>query len=78
VLAATELNYRRPIDWPAQIEVELSVLRVGNSSLTIGHRIVDAVERSRIYCDGHVVMVWMDPAAGRPVPLPQAIRDAIG
>jgi len=24
------------------------------------------------------VMVWMDPATGKPVALPQAIRDAVG
>jgi len=23
-------------------------------------------------------MVWMDPATGKPVALPQAIRDAVG
>lgn len=74
VLAATELNYRRPIGWPAQVVVELYAKRVGSSSLTIGHRIVDADDRDCLYCDGHVVMVWMDPAEGRPVPLPEAIR----
>jgi acyl-CoA thioester hydrolase len=37
---------------------------------------VDAADDGALYCDGHVVMVWMDPATGKPVPLPQAIRDA--
>ena len=77
VLAATELNYRRPIGWPAQLVVELYAMRVGTSSLTIGHRIVDADDRDRLYCDGHVVMVWMDPTAGTPIPLPDSIRDLV-
>lgn len=76
VLAASEVNYRLPIEWPAQLRVELSCTRLGNSSLTLAHRIVDAVDAERLYSDGQVVLVWMDPADGKPVPLPQAIRDA--
>lgn len=76
VLAASELNYRHPIEWPAQLQVELGCTRLGNSSITISHRIVDAVDAQRIYSDGHVVMVWMNPQTGKPVPLPQAIREA--
>ena len=76
VLAANELNYRRPIEWPAQLNVELFCERLGNSSMTLAHRIVDAHDDTVLYCDGKVVMVWMDPTTGTPVPLPQSIRDA--
>ena len=76
VMAAVQLNYRRPIEWPAQLRVELFCERLGTSSMTIGHRIVDAGHPDLLYADGHVVMVWMDPASGKPVPLPDAIRTA--
>ncbi len=76
VLAASELNYRAPIAWPAQLRIELHVVRTGRSSLTLGHRIVDAADPSRLYSDGKVVLVWMRPASGESVALPQAIRDA--
>jgi acyl-CoA thioester hydrolase len=78
VMAAVQLNYRRPIEWPAQLRVELFCERLGSSSMTIGHRLLDAEHPDRLYGDGHVVMVWMDPATGRPVPLPEAIRQAAG
>lgn len=78
VMAAVQLNYRRPIEWPAQLHVQLDCERIGNSSMTIAHRLVDAADAGILYCDGHVVMVWMDPATGKPVPLPQAIREAAG
>ncbi|HEX5304913.1 MAG TPA: thioesterase family protein [Dyella sp.] len=81
VLAASHLNYRQPIAWPGQLAVELSCERLGNSSITLAHRVVDADDGQRLYCDGHVVLVWMNPATGKPVPLPQAIResaDAVG
>lgn len=75
VLAASELNYRQPIEWPAELHVELRCPRLGTSSMTIAHRIVDAADPLRLYSEGHVVMVWMDPATGKPVPLPQVIRE---
>jgi len=78
VMAAAQLNYRRPIEWPARLHVRLYGERLGNTSMTIAHRLVDADDNGVLYCDGHVVMVWMDPASGKPVPLPQAIRDAAG
>ncbi len=78
VLAASALNYRRPIEWPAQLLIELRCTRLGSSSLTLAHRIGDAEASDRLYADGEVTLVWMDPASGRSVPLPQAIRDACG
>ena len=77
VLVASHINYRRPINWPAEVLVELGCERVGNSSLTVAHRIVDGKDDDCLYSDGNVVLAWMDPTLGKPVPLPQAIRDAV-
>ncbi|WP_343786444.1 thioesterase family protein [Dokdonella soli] len=76
VVAAAQINFRRQLAWPAQIVVELVAKRVGTSSLTIAHRIVAANDDDCVYADGEVVMVWVDPASGRSVPLPEAIRAA--
>jgi YbgC/YbaW family acyl-CoA thioester hydrolase len=76
VVAAAQLNYRRPIGWPAQVVVELFVERLGNTSLSVGHRIVDAEDAGVLYCDGHVVMVWIDRDSGAAAPLPTAVREA--
>jgi acyl-CoA thioester hydrolase len=77
VMAASQVNYRRPIAWPAQLQVQLFCERMGNTSVTLAHRVVDAERSDTLYCDGNVVMVWMDPATGKPVPLPEAIRAAV-
>ena len=74
LLAAVRMNYRLPIPYPARVFVELLTERVGNSSLTLGHRIVG--EDDRLYADGHSVLVWIEMASGRPVPLPDAVRAA--
>ena len=76
VLAASTLNYRRPIEWPASLHIELCCTRVGSSSLTLAHRIVDTRDAQCLFCDGDVTLVWMDPASGRSVALPEAIRSA--
>ncbi len=74
VMAASVLNYRRPIQWPAEIHVQLYGKHLGQTSLSIGHRLLDASDNGVLYCDGHVVMVWIDPDTGKPAPLPKLIR----
>ena len=76
VVANTNVNYRAPIVWPNDIVVELYVERLGNSSVTIAHRIVDEKDAGVLYSDGNVVVVWMDTQTGRSAPLPEAVRNA--
>lgn len=76
VLAATHFNYRRPIQWPASLRVTLFAERFGTTSLTLGHRIVDAQDSALLYADGHSVLVWIDREGGRPAALPRTVRDA--
>jgi acyl-CoA thioester hydrolase len=74
LLAAVQMNYRIPIPYPGQVFIELMTERVGNTSLTLSHRIVS--EGGSLYADGHSVLVWIEVASGRPVPLPDAVRAA--
>ncbi len=76
VVAANNINYKRPLTWPHDIVVELYVDRLGSSSVTIGHRIVDKDDDSVLYSDGNVVVVWMDTQTGKSAPLPDAVRNA--
>ena len=75
LLAAVQINYRVPIPYPSGVVVELFAERTGNTSVTIAHRIVSG-DGTILYADGHVVMVWIDRASGRPTPLPDAVRRA--
>lgn len=76
VVAAQHINYRLPIAWPAELVVTLATERVGNSSLTLGFRIVDRAHPQRTHADGTTVLVWMDRRSGRSVALPAAVRAA--
>jgi acyl-CoA thioester hydrolase len=53
------------------------VNRLGTSSMTVGHRIVNSEDATKIHADGSVTMVWINTKTGRPVALPQVIRDAV-
>ncbi|RMH94418.1 acyl-CoA thioesterase [Lysobacter pythonis] len=75
VLASATVNYRMPIEYPSRIAIELFALRIGTSSLTIGHRILDA-GNGALHGDGHVVVVWIDRGSGKSSPLPEGIRRA--
>lgn len=75
IMAAVAVNYRRPINWPETVRVELFAERIGGKSLTLGHRIVAAGDETTLYCDGHTVLVWVD-RGGQSVPLPENVRAA--
>ena len=74
VVASATLNFKRPIEYPADVAVELFTEKLGNSSVVIGHRIVAA--DGTLHCDGNVVAVWVERRSGKPTPLPPAVRRA--
>lgn len=74
VVASATLNFKRPIEYPASVFVELFTEKLGNSSVVIGHRIV--AEDGGLHCDGSVVAVWVDRRSGKPTPLPAGVRRA--
>ena len=76
VLVASNVNYRQPIEWPNEIIIELFIDKLGNSSLTLGHRMLSSTDASVLYSDGSVVMVWIDTQTGKSVPLPEAVKAA--
>ena len=76
VLAAAHINYRRQLNWPARVLAQLHCQRIGNTSLTIAHRLIDATQPDVVYADGDSVLVWIDPASGKSIALPAAVLDA--
>jgi acyl-CoA thioester hydrolase len=74
VVVAQTINYRRAVEWPARLLVEIHATRIGNSSLTLGFRILDGGEGEA--ADGSTVLVWVDAASGRARRLPDSVRAA--
>jgi acyl-CoA thioester hydrolase len=75
VLAAAQMNFRRPIGWPQRLRIVMSAERLGFKSLTLAHRIESASQPELLYADGSTVLVWVD-AAGASLALPANVRSA--
>lgn len=74
LLAAVQVNFRRPIGWPETVAVVLFAGRIGRTSITLEHRIVSAADAGLVYADGEAVMVWADTRTGKSVELPEVVR----
>lgn len=77
VIAAMNINFRRPIEWPAELAVELLSGRVGRSSCSIAFRIVDQARADLLYADGDTVLVWTAPKLGTSIALPDYVLKAL-
>jgi acyl-CoA thioester hydrolase len=73
VIARLVLDFRLEIHWPGEVLVGTSVLRLGNSSVTLGQG---------IFCNGRcaataeTVIVLVDDATRKSRPLPETTRKA--
>jgi acyl-CoA thioester hydrolase len=75
-LAAANLNFRRQVRYPAELEVRTRVSKLGRTSFTMEYEIVAAGSGERV-ADGAGVVVWVDYPSGLPEPLPEGLRAAI-
>jgi acyl-CoA thioester hydrolase len=78
VVANITINYRRPLHWPAEIEVTLKPLSPGRSSIKLEHEVRalgSAKGAGRLYADATTTLVWIDKKSGESVPLPVCIRE---
>jgi len=77
VLLNAACHYLRPLDYPASVEVALSVGRVGRSSAQT-HYTLRHIEAGMVCAEGYATLVWFDPQQQKAVPLPEQIRAACG
>lgn len=76
---ASSCEFLAPASFPDELEVDVAVGRLGRTSLTWDLAIVPAgaPDRSTAYATGSFTHVFVDQAARRPVPVPDAIRTAL-
>jgi len=77
ILARVELDYRSPITFGEEVEVETRVVRIGRSSIAMDHRMVARPE-GRLAGDVQTVLVTYDYESARPMPVPDDWRRRIG
>jgi acyl-CoA thioester hydrolase len=77
LMVETHCNYFAPIAFPDKVRAGLRVTRLGNTSVTyeIG---IFRNDEATASAQGHVVHVYVDRAANKPVPLPDVLKRALG
>ena len=71
VVAALELNYRRPIHHGEDLDVELAVSRIGRSSFSLDFT---GAQNGAVAVDGRTVLVSVWPETGKARPLSEEER----
>lgn len=76
ILAAVNCNYKRQLAYPGSVRIGARIARLGRSSMTVVHRIVDE-QSAEVAAEGESVVVVFDFSRQRPVRIPPDIRDAV-
>jgi acyl-CoA thioester hydrolase len=76
VVVSATCNFRRQVHHPAHLEVGARSTKIGTSSFVLEYGLFRE-GTDELVADGSSVVVWMDYAAGRSVPLPKALKERI-
>lgn len=76
ILASTTCDFKRPVEWPTQLTVRCGCTAIGNTSFTMAYEITDHTGAQ--VATGNSVQVMFDYRAQAKVPVPEAVRAAIG
>ena len=74
MVAELKISYRSPVGFGEQIETFMRPSLVGRSSF---HTDFEMRTGGRVVDDGYSVLVTFDPVAGRPVPVPEPLRERL-
>lgn len=75
-LVTATINYKQQVHWPAELESAVRTTKIGNTSFTFEHALFRQ-GTDEIVADGTSVVVFVDYTIGRPMPLPEGLRNAI-
>ncbi|WP_412069221.1 acyl-CoA thioesterase [Rubrivirga sp. IMCC43871] len=76
ILAAADLQFKRPIVYPATVVVRMTGRPPGRTSAGIDVELTVEGEDT-VYATAATTLVWVDYATGRPTPLPDGVRERL-
>lgn len=76
IVASLTCHYRRTLTFPDSVRVGTRVTRIGNSSFDMEHRVVSRATGA-LAAEVSSTLVALDYATGKPVRVPEEIREAI-
>ncbi|RMG17551.1 MAG: acyl-CoA thioesterase [Planctomycetota bacterium] len=75
-LVSASCTFRQQVRHPATLEVGVRVARIGGRSFTLDYGLYRRGEEEPV-AEGSSVVVWIDYAAGKALPLPTKLRSAL-
>jgi acyl-CoA thioester hydrolase len=75
IVAHIGCDFRKPVEYPDEIRIGARVTKIGNSSFVMIHRIVSRTHG--VAADATSTLVVYDYNAGKSVPVPDSIREAM-
>jgi acyl-CoA thioester hydrolase len=76
VLARVACDYRASVGFPDTIRASVQCVELGSSSMSLRCKI-GSQAKQQIVAEGELVLVLIDYATSKPVPVPESIRAAI-
>ncbi|HEV8663485.1 MAG TPA: thioesterase family protein [Candidatus Methylomirabilis sp.] len=76
VLAQVETRYHRSAGFYEELRATARLTAAGGSSLHFAYRVTRPADGS-LLAEGTAVLAYIEPASGRPRPLPTALRDRL-
>ena len=77
VIVNASMEFLKQLHYPGDIVCRMTVGKPGRSSFDTGFELRRADDPHTLYARGHARCVWIDYAAAKSVPMPQALRETI-
>ena len=74
ILVRTEFDFIRQMYFRSDVEIRTFIVKIGNSSFTVGH---EAWQEGELKARGQAVLVYYDFKIKKSMPLPNKIRDIL-
>jgi acyl-CoA thioester hydrolase len=75
IMARAEIDYRRPAQYGQTLEIRISLAAIGRTSFTYDYEVLDI--QGRVVASARTVQVMYDYRVGKPVPVPDDIRQKL-
>jgi len=74
IMVKTEFNFLNEMYYGKDVEIKTYILKIGNSSFTIGH---EAWQNGKLSVKGEAVVVHFDFIEKKTIPIPDSIRSKL-
>lgn len=74
-MVASQCRYLKPVAYPDTVRIDLSVAKLGNSSVTYGLALFD--QTGDLAAEASMTHVFVERATSRPSPIPDHLRTAL-